>query len=428
MLVQFAMVVFGLFGIAALTIDLGLVRVTQATMQTAADTGAVEGLRFRNYTPGPADDGFASDCIRRAAARTLMARAFADSAQAQFGAGPSFAVVNGQGAADAFGQIVIDDAQRTYKPTLQINQAANAGHGDMVSGAFTYQPTATPDEADDYTRTDFMRNPVPPPPGASGLAACPDEPPDPWTAPLSGSARIDDDAFLVRLRRTTNASGLDDEADVSSGGPTIPLLFGRGGTITAPDTGFSVRRDGLTVRATAIAGARPALTIGLPSGSMYGATRFVLTRAYFETLTNMPAAMPVNPDGTIGPPAAPVGAFLASRLTAVGQPETTPALPDCSTEPSEVPGFVPLVAPIGTTATSRVIGFGRVEPLWNCDSPGTITLSRPVVQLVTSANASAHLPGGLPTDVTPEDAVVLMDANRTFTSAGFGLLVPALVR
>ena len=47
---------------------------------------------------------------------------------------------------------------------------------------------------------------------------------------------------------------------------TLPLTFGKGTTIFGDDSngGYSVRRDGLTVRATAIASVQPAMHVGLP--------------------------------------------------------------------------------------------------------------------------------------------------------------------
>ena len=69
--------------------------------------------------------------------------------------------------------------------------------------AGTYNPGQPSVEADDYTRADFMPS--------SGAAAS-----------ASGSA------FLVRMRRTNNLNGLDQEPGISSGGPTLPILFGRG--------------------------------------------------------------------------------------------------------------------------------------------------------------------------------------------------------
>ena len=50
-LVLFLMMVFGLMGLAALVIDLGFARLAQRQMQTAVDSAALEGLRFRDDIP-----------------------------------------------------------------------------------------------------------------------------------------------------------------------------------------------------------------------------------------------------------------------------------------------------------------------------------------------------------------------------------------
>src|SRR5882724_9611354 len=48
MLIQIAFYILMLFSIAALVIDLGLLRLTQSQMQNASDPGAIEGLRWRD--------------------------------------------------------------------------------------------------------------------------------------------------------------------------------------------------------------------------------------------------------------------------------------------------------------------------------------------------------------------------------------------
>jgi hypothetical protein len=50
-LVLFVFLMWVFVGLAALVIDLGLVRLTQRQMQTAADSAALEGLRFRDHFP-----------------------------------------------------------------------------------------------------------------------------------------------------------------------------------------------------------------------------------------------------------------------------------------------------------------------------------------------------------------------------------------
>ena len=47
-LVFFAMLMFALMGLAALVIDIGFARLTQRQMQTAVDSAALEGLRWKD--------------------------------------------------------------------------------------------------------------------------------------------------------------------------------------------------------------------------------------------------------------------------------------------------------------------------------------------------------------------------------------------
>jgi hypothetical protein len=436
MLVQFALTAFALFGIAALTIDMGLARLTQSQMQTAADSAALEGVRYRNVS----EDGFESDCRRRFAAWKAVTQVFQDNGTQRFGAGPEVSLAGGTGEADAFAQIQEEDVAHPhpYKPSLQFNQTGNAAHGDMVSGHFTYDADPPPDEGqnpdqpdDPYDRMDFVPAPDSPPPGDSGVAGCPppDDPayddPLPWPASNSQLSSGPNDAFLVRLRRTTGPGGLDNEPDVSSSGPTLPWLFARGTTIhTDPASGSTrnIRQDGITVRATAIAGTAPALAVGAPTASTYGTAPFVLTSEFFASLTSTSTSVQVQ-DGTIVQAGLPVGRFLAVPLTNVGQ-SVPDANPTC-TETSPTARFVPLYGAIG--ASLRVIGFGRIE--WDSDCPtSALTLSRPEAQVVVDANATAHLSAGLPADLPVADIPELMARNRALSDSGLGLLVPTLVR
>ena len=50
-LVLFVMIFFGLMGLAALVIDMGFARLAQRQMQTAVDSAALEGLRWRDVPP-----------------------------------------------------------------------------------------------------------------------------------------------------------------------------------------------------------------------------------------------------------------------------------------------------------------------------------------------------------------------------------------
>ena len=82
-------------------------------------------------------------------------------------------------------------------------------------------------------------------------------------------------AFLVRMRRTNNPSGLDQESGsgISSSGPTLPILFGRGSMMARSGTGNQLSvTTGITVRATAIAAAGDGITFSGTSGT-YSAGR-----------------------------------------------------------------------------------------------------------------------------------------------------------
>ena len=84
---MFVMLAFAFFALAALVIDLGFVRLAQRQMQTAADTAALEGLRWR-------DDGQSLGIDPHQQASAMAANVFdddlnpADGDPLNFGAGP----------------------------------------------------------------------------------------------------------------------------------------------------------------------------------------------------------------------------------------------------------------------------------------------------------------------------------------------------
>src|SRR5262249_29981225 len=114
---------------------------------------------------------------------------------------------------------------------------------------------------------------------------------------------VDDSAFLVRLRRSSDFQGAADqmESGVGSSGPTLPLTFGKGTTVRGDDplADYSVRRDGLTVRATAIAATRPAMHLGAPqtNPATPSMTPFVLA----DTCVQNPTAAAVTITVLINP-------------------------------------------------------------------------------------------------------------------------------
>jgi len=246
-------------GLAALSIDLGLARLMQGQMQSAANSAALEGLRWRDQLPPDQTTGSSPtasdlDIARRTEAAEMVSQVFADDQDngITFGAGQVVQASGGFGdpalaASERLQVTELSASSRLYQ--LQSN-TVNSQYGDMVSGQYSSATGAPVGEGADYSRTDFAPAQADDGPTSSGYPAG------------NGS-------FLVRMRRTVSTnfpqgpSGNDDEPGVSSSGPTIPFLFGRGAAITqSPGATYNPRQDGIALRATAIADARPAMTVG----------------------------------------------------------------------------------------------------------------------------------------------------------------------
>jgi len=464
MLAQFALIVFALFGVLSLVTDIGYVRLTQVEMQAAADSASLEGLRLRN---SDLSDGFAADCQRRIAARDVVRRTFADDVdpstgetRVRSGAGPIIGF-DAEGVGDLNARQRITPEFAMYRPNLQLNQTtpsgANLEYGDMVSGSFVYTIGSREDASYARLDGDFARSAIVPAPD-TGFAACPDTvpvdafgnptwPEPPASGPIVGPG---DQAFLVRLRRTNDFGGLDNVDGVSTSGPALPLLLGRGTTILARQEGdsYSVRHHGITVRATSIANARPALRVGLPVAGRNGATPFVVDREFYLTFNNGDPAGPAPVTGHLDASGQildasgnVVGRVVsdADRLSiaTVGMPLPPPSLavacdPAKTPEENTIAGFGPVSTPIGPSATPRIIGFGRVEMSWpDCAGDASGVQFFRHAQIVAVANASAVFVGAIPAGVPRTDIPELLTANSSLSApggAGGGLLVAALAR
>lgn len=241
MLLFFAFFFIAFFGLFAVVVDLGIARTTQMQMQNSADVAALEGLAGRDAVLG---DPAAADLQRRQLAALFATLVHDDdlvrgTANTGFllGAGPTLETGVG-GVADPAGGLLVSDGP--WIPALQTNEAANRSFGDLVAGQYAALELGNEGrvdwhtEASDYARNDFE-------PNAAG------------------------NAFLARLRRTRGNNAVDDVPGVSSAGPTIPYLFGLGsGALSTPDPDvYDPRRDGLTIRATAIADGRRVTAAGL---------------------------------------------------------------------------------------------------------------------------------------------------------------------
>jgi len=306
-LLQVTFLRFALMGLFAVVVDMGIARTTQGFMQASADAAAMDGLRFRNLFP---DDPALSELERRAAAARAAALVFDEDLDLStgasaylLGAGPTLETSIG-GIDDPAGGLLVEGGP--YLPLLQSNLDTNEPHGDLVAGSFAATDPLDPGNPDwhaedgSYLRSDFT---------ASSAADAP-------------SAR----AFLARLRRTNDVDGLDEQAGISSRGETLPFLFGLGSASLSSDdpATYDPRRDGITVRATAIADARPALAAGL-SGPLSlglavvgaaGATPRVLAFDGLLWETELAAdgafEMTISADGSI--------AGTPATLTGVAQP------------------------------------------------------------------------------------------------------------
>ncbi|MCP9442418.1 MAG: Tad domain-containing protein [Nitrospira sp.] len=417
MLSFLAMVVIGCLALGGLVIDAGLALLTQVQMQVVADPAALEGLRGRDAWDGNGQP--IGDEGRRASAVRIASLVFDDDLDfsampaqpLQLGAGPELVLTDHDdpniAALYASRTMTVPD-QRTYLPRLQLN-LANEPYGDLVAGTFVSPwPTAPSLEESSYGRNDFV------PSDQASSAGAP--------------------AFLVRLRRTNDFNSLDNQPGISSRGTPIPLLAGHGSLtpFANPDhpDNYNFRAHGFTVRATALADARPALQVGFRytgvTPPIEGVLPFALSRELWDRLpVEQPVVLSVNGMGVISGN----GQALAGRFTppppdrnavrTVGQ-AIVASLPVLGGDDT---GYVPIfqVFDEGGSPVERVIGFGRVTvrgPL------PTLTVTR-LPGLVAPMNATRHITGDMP---LPRDSAVweaLFEANRGLADA---VLAPVLVR
>ncbi len=244
-----ALMLLVFLGLAALVIDLGYARLAQRQMQTAVNSAALEGMRYRDVVPSGEDPA----TYRRQQAALFAQLASDDDLNlaandTTIGAGIATNLIQGEGyqrttIGDGTTDLEADLAARSgyvYRPAPELNEE-NEPHGDLVAG--NYLEENLHQENADYTRTDFV-------------------------------PAVDGDAFLVRLRRAgVSASALDDEPGVSSNGGGLPLLFGHGAAFAADST---IRTLGTTVRATAIARARPVRVAWRRTATHRGFTPFMI--------------------------------------------------------------------------------------------------------------------------------------------------------
>jgi hypothetical protein len=485
-LVFFAFIVFAAMAVGGLVIDLGSARLTQMQMQTAADSAALEGLRFRDDLPAawrpngttvpnlpavltsqvgpqpssaydPTNPAWQAwiDGARRFAASDIVAVTFDDDLNPangdlqRFGAGSVASVTDtvGDPSLQAGGMITLpQNGPPVYKPTLQSN-ATNEANGDLVAGAYgwnqAYDSTAArADESSDYSRRDF--------------------------APNSPLGSVPQTGFLARLRRSSEDFG--GAPGTASNGPTIPFLFGRGSTLSRSSTDGSLTvESGITVRATAIAaagtipsrpqaGTTPTTSIGhvLSVGAVdatngiRGVAPFGLTATYWASLNNAGSGThgadlaTVNPatgvitsnlvpptGGNANPNATEAGIVGASftQLKTIGQVYVGVGSDSSLSVAPTFYVYVPIYDTIGTTART-IVGFGFAQ--WNYTT-GQLSLTAPwnavqnaPAERIAAENASASLVTSLPQSLLQSGQATIQQLFDENISLPASLLSPAL--
>jgi len=455
-LVFFAMMLFGLMAMAALVIDIGFARLTQRQMQIAADAAALEGLRFRDVYPPEYATPMSLEEARRRQASNIVAWTFDDDFDPSnvdaltFGAGPRIDLgpgIDGGGTINA-GQFISSPGNSNpnpqvgslpdppaYKPTRSDNTTrglelniANAIHGDMLAGSYVAENPSDPSDADwhdeqpSYSRNDF------------------------------NSTAATHDAFLVRMRRLhDDFDAVDTEAGVSSKGPEIPYLFGRGAmlSIENPDGDYLPRIHGIAVRATAIADAQPVLSAGvaLPDHNLPGSTAFCIflghaADGWIDIPAGTSVTLKIDSTGFVSWVTATgntqIGYVMAangeSQVLSVGQPlvSTSPtpnenAYVDSVVDNAAIIGasrqiFVPIVGDNSGTTEYRSVGFGFALVDRGTNSNELIITKQQ--RRIAHENASAVVVR----NVSSASVSDIFSDNHVLRDAGDSLLAPASAR
>lgn len=378
MLIYIFFMVTILIGILTWTFEAGIVRLTQQQLQSGADAGALEGVRYRDAT----DDGTcaaqmddtAADKFRRCKSREMVDLVYYNpDPNVRTGAGP--VIVLDPGPKTLLNQI---DTMNSTPYVLKNNgsspcdsgssdlcenggvDTANAQDGDMVAGNYNWSALEHTEASITYARPDF-------------------------TPDTTGGA------YLVRLRRTGEAV----QSGIANPGPAIPFLFGRFTYAKTLDSGGEVQ---FKVRGTAIADARPVLRVGPPLANppTPGVTPFAFSLALWTYLqTNPPLTLTDDGTGALVDSKTNSGVYLMRTLDNVqtaslaGSP--VPKQPIAATGSSTIGAYVPIYDI--SQGQNIVVGFGYLTSYTVAlGSPSSVTFGiTPSSGTVASANASAVL-------------------------------------
>jgi hypothetical protein len=437
-LVFFAMLLFGIMAMAALVIDIGFARLTQRQMQTAADSAALEGLRFRDEIPsslivsyetelvdacGPVqNDPTWRDCARRWFAAKRVSDTFDDDLDpdggdtGNFGVGPVVNLTGSVGDPDInAGQLLTIPATPVFKPSLELNTGDNVAnkHGDMVAGTFDFK----------YQYPDFT-----PPNGDTNPAI--NEYSDPNVGDyyvrrnfIPSSNATTADSFLVRMRRLhDDVDVVDTKASVSSKGPGIPYLFARGSLINR-----QLVQRGVVVRATAIADAKPVFSVGFADNTatppLRGLVPFALELNYWQDLTNSTPDSQMLSGGEIGAPV--VGRFFTVTNDPLAMPVMVGReLPAAAALPDDTySGYVPIYDAIddGMSTLDRVVGYGLVTAVV---ASGSVDITREPSELA-GENAAANFL--YPLTISSTGLLKVLTSNRSVDESSW-MLAPISAR
>ena len=396
------LLLFAFFGFATAFFELGAARMTQSSMQVAADGSALEGLRFRDHPT----------IFDRAAAQEVVELVFDDdlgtgSAEHTLGAGPTFELSGGVGATANALQTI--ESVGVYTPHLQQN-LPNEAHGDLVKGHFL-EDALVHQENSFYERTDFT-----PAPGGDEQPA---------------------ESFLSRLRRTNDFQGLDNLEGVSSSGPALPFLFGRAMAMSGNGS-YEPRHHGLSVRAAAIADARRVTLAGLAvegheqGEPILGVLNLALRRGDAEEGPGWDS-LPVGASTIrsrnaevillVGEEELRIGRFVRDLGSPVELGSVVPsAFSTVLVRPQQ--GYVPIYQTI--LGSDRVIGFGMIEI--RDIGPEYATLVKRT-GVLSFENSTAATPGSLVNNVfltlSARERGEVLAAHARFLDP---LLAPVLVR
>lgn len=394
-LVLVVLVLFALFGLAALTIDLALARLAHVQMQVAADAGALTGLALRDAAADPA----LSELARREAARDAVSIVFDDDFDGDparllddaldLGAGPIVELTPGATDLRAARTLRVP-AAFVYDPRPQLN-VDNEEWGDIVAGRF--EPEGERGESQAYERADFAVSSVDESPDAS--------------------------AMLLRLRRTRDAAGLDRVPGTSSSGPPLALLFGHASLVRpTPEASFDLRRDGLTVRATAIAAEGRARRIGVARDdlSLAGRAPFSLARSWWDALpAGTTRTLTLDPSGLLRE-----GAQEAGRASSGGLALGERVIEEFALDPATLDlAYVPIT--IDVDGTAIVAGYGPVR--FTTADGISLDVTR-ISALLAPVNASAVGPDGIAA-LAPDVRTLVLEAHAAIVDP---LLAARIVR